>query len=100
MNLEKIKNQLEANKSFLYWRDNIGLSFEDFSIYKPVNSSQWEYKIADSSRWEALKNGKKDIGNYYIVIEDEITNEVISISFDMNSETVRQHTLKKINKVS
>ncbi len=90
MNLEKIKTQLEANKSFLYWKDSIGLSFEDFSIYKPLNDF----------KWEILKEGKKDIGTYYIVLKKDEVDKVAGAYFDMNNETVRQNTLKKISKVS
>ncbi len=88
MNLEKIKTQLETNKSFLYWKDSIGLSFEDFSIYKPV----------EGLGWKTIKEGKKDIGNYYIVLKNEKADKIKGAYFDMNNETVRQNTLKKIGK--
>ncbi len=86
MNLENIKTQLEVNKSFLYWKDSIGLSFEDFSIYKPLNDFNWQ----------KIKQGKEDIGHYYIQLKED--DSIKGVFYDMDNEAVRQNTLRKIGK--
>ncbi len=86
MNLEKIKTQLEENKSFLSWRDSIGLSFEDFSIYKPLNEFNWQ----------KIKQGKEDIGYYFIELKED--DSIKGVFYDMDNEAVRLNTLRKIGK--
>lgn len=81
---KQIKKQLEKNESFQYWRDAIGLSFEDFSIL--------EFK-EDRNIFIPHKDGKKDIGNYYVNVKD---GQIEYCCFDMANEKVRQNTLKSI----
>ncbi|MFW3373110.1 hypothetical protein ACOL3B_08765 [Aliarcobacter butzleri] len=87
MKISLIKKALENDKSFQYWNKGIGLSFDDFSIGR---------FIKDKKFMEIIKHGKKDIGNYYIYLNED--NTMNSVSYDMNSEIVRQHTLKIIGR--
>lgn len=82
--IEKIKQQIESDESFKYWNAAIGLSFEDFSILELDK---------DRNVFISYKEGKKDIGNYYVHIKGEILE---NLYFDMNSERVRENTLKRI----
>ena len=82
--IEKIKQQIESDESFKYWNVAIGLSFEDFSILELDK---------DRNVFISYKEGKKDIGNYYVHIKGEILE---NLYFDMNNERVRENTLKRI----
>lgn len=82
--IEKIKQQVESVESFKYWNSAIGLSFEDFSILELDK---------DRNVFISYKEGKKDIGNYYVHIKGEILE---NLCFDMANERVRENTLKRI----
>ena len=55
--INELKEQLENNKSFQYWKKEDGLSFEDFDI-------------VDLDSNMRLHNGKKDIGNFCLYLKD------------------------------
>jgi hypothetical protein len=84
MQLETIKKQVEDNKSFQYWNKAIGLSFDDFDILELVEND---------TKFLKHKEGKKDIGNYYICLKNGVINGAF---FDLDNETVRQDNLKRI----
>lgn len=60
----ELKEQLENNKSFQYWRKEDGLSFEDFDIVDLDSNLQ-------------LHTGKKDIGLFCL----NLKNGVIDSAF-------------------
>jgi len=84
MKISLVKKALESNKSFQYWKEAIGLSFEDFDILELVENN---------TKFLVLKEGKKDIGNYYIYLKNSALNGVF---FDLDNEKVRQDNLKRI----
>ena len=84
MEISLIKKELENNKSFQYWNKAIGLSFDDFDILEFVENN---------TKFLVLKEGKKDIGKYYIQIKNGVIN---GIFFDFDNEKDRQNTLKLI----
>ncbi len=55
--INEIKQLLESSDSFKYWNQEIGLTFEDFNII-------------DKESGLTLKEGKKDIGFYWIYLEN------------------------------
>jgi len=77
-----IKRELEQNTTFQYWNKAIGLTFDEFSII-------------DLDREVYIKEGKKEIGDYDILVKD---GKIYSIGFCMNNELVRLHTLKLVSK--
>lgn len=60
----ELREQLENNKSFQYWKKEDGLSFEDFDI-------------VDLDSNEQLHNGKKDIGFFCLYIKDGVINKAL-----------------------
>lgn len=62
--INELKQQLENNESFQYWRKEDGLSFEDFDIVDLDSNLQ-------------LHTGKKDIGDFCLYLK----NGVISKAF-------------------
>lgn len=78
--LKEIREELEEEKHFKYWNKAIGLTFDDFSII-------------DIDKGFCVKQGKIEIGRYYIYLQDGTIN---SFGFDMNNEHVRMNTLKII----
>lgn len=84
MEMSLVKKALESDKSFQYWNEAIGISFEDFDVLE---------LIENDTKFLVHKKGKKDIGRYSI----QIKNCVIDcFCFGMDNEKVRQHTLKLI----
>ena len=79
INIEAIKKDLEATDGFKLWNKEIGLTFEDFSIYDYDNNI-------------TIKEGKTDIGNYNISFKDGKR----SAYYDLDNESVRKHNLKRI----
>ncbi|MFX4242624.1 hypothetical protein ACOL22_07565 [Aliarcobacter butzleri] len=53
----ELKEQLENNKRFQYWKNEDGLSFEDFDIVDLDSNLQ-------------LHTGKKDIGSFCLYLKD------------------------------
>jgi hypothetical protein len=84
MEVSLVKKALESDESFQYWKEAIGLSFEDFDILELVEND---------TKFLILKEGKKDIGKYSIQIKDGVVD---CFCFGMANESVRQHTLKLI----
>jgi hypothetical protein len=84
MKMSLVKKALESDKSFQYWKEAIGLSFEDFDVLE---------LIKNDTRLLSLKEGKKDIGQYEVYIKND---EIYSFSFDIHNEKVRENTLKLI----
>ena len=60
----ELKEQLENNKSFQYWKKEDGLSFEDFDIVDLDSNKQ-------------LNNEKKDIGCFCLYIKDGVINKAL-----------------------
>lgn len=78
--INEIKQLVESSDSFKYWNQEIGLTFEDFNII-------------DKESGLTLKDGKKDIGYYWIYLE---SGEIYGVGYDMNCEAVRKHNIKEI----
>ena len=87
MKISLIKKALEKSKSFKYWSTEIGLSFDDFSIGRFTK---------DKKFIETIKQGKKDIGTYFIYLNED--NTINGVFYDMRNEIVRQHTLKTVGR--
>lgn len=81
INIEAIKTDLEGTETFKLWNKEIGLTFEDFSIY-------------DLEKRITYKKGKEDIGNYYINVKDDD----MEIHFDVSHDAARKSRLKRIGK--
>lgn len=81
--MEAIKRDLEVTKSFKLWNKEIGLTFEDFSIY-------------DLEKGIVYKKGKEDIGNYYINVKDGS----YSTYYEMNNDAARESRLRRIGKTA
>lgn len=84
MKMSIVKKELENNKSFQYWKEAIGLSFEDFDILELVEND---------TKFLVHKKGKKDIGRYSIQIKNGVVD---CFCFSMDNDKVRQNTLKLI----
>lgn len=54
--LEEIKTRLEANNTFKHYSKELGLTFEDFDIIDVANG-------------QTLQKGKKEIGDYSVLIK-------------------------------
>lgn len=68
INIEKIKEQLELNKSFQHEKKELGISFEDFDLI-------------DQDTNELISHGKKDIGNYVLYLKNGL---IVSAFFDIS----------------
>ena len=79
--MQRIKKQLEENEGFQFWNNEIGLSFDDFTLVNVETN-------------EILKEGKKDIGKYFIYVDQ---TGIKSVCYDFDNETVRKHNLKRIS---
>ena len=84
MKMSIVKKELENNKSFQYWKEAIGLSFEDFDVLE---------LIENDTKFLVHKRGKKDIGRYSIQIKNGVVD---CFCFGMDNDKVRQNTLKLI----
>ena len=84
MKMSIVKKELENNKSFQYWKEAIGLSFEDFDVLELVEND---------TKFLVHKKGKKDIGRYSIQIKNGVVD---CFCFSMDNDKVRQNTLKLI----
>lgn len=78
--INEIKQLVESSDSFKHWNQEIGLTFEDFNII-------------DKESGLTLKEGKKDIGLYWIYLESGV---IFGVGYDMNCEAVRKHNIKEI----
>lgn len=65
--INELKQQLENNESFQYWKKEDGLSFEDFDIVDLDSNLQ-------------LHTGKKDIGVFCLYLKDEV---IKSATYDL-----------------
>lgn len=79
ISISSIRNIIEQDEYFQYWNKAIGLTFDEFSII-------------DIDKSIYIKKGKKEIGNYDILIKD---GKFYCAQYGMN-EAVRQHTLSLI----
>ena len=84
MKMSIVKKELENNKSFQYWKEAIGLSFEDFDVLELVEND---------TKFLVHKKGKKDIGRYSIQLKNGVVD---CFYFGMDNDKVRQNTLKLI----
>jgi len=66
--LEEIKTRLEANDTFKHYNKEIGLTFEDFDII-------------DVAKGQSLQKGKKEIGDYSVLIK---ADGVMSACYDLS----------------
>ena len=78
--INEIKQLVESSDSFKHWNQEIGLTFEDFNII-------------DKESGLTLKEGKKDIGFYWIYLEN---GKIYGVGYDMNCEAVRNHNMIEI----
>ena len=65
MELKTIKERLEQNEDFKYWRDTRGVTFDDF-------------KVIDVQNNKILCNGSTKIGEYCILILNDDELKIIS----------------------
>ncbi len=70
--LEEIKTRLEANNTFKHYSSDVGITFEDFDII-------------DLQAEKFIKRGKKDIGEYSIMIKDD---NKLTVSYDLTVESL------------
>ena len=82
-NIEDIQKRLEAGKSFHYWKQEYGLSFDDFSIID-IRSNR------------KLKKGDTKIGDFCIMID----GDKMSVCYDMTVDEMKEKRLQRIGKVS
>ena len=82
-NIEDIQKRLEAGKSFQYWKQEYGLSFDDFSIIDVKGSRK-------------LKQGDNSLGYFYIMIE----GDKMSVCYDMDVSIASQKRLHRIGEIS
>jgi hypothetical protein len=65
MELKTIKERLEQNEDFKYWRDTRGVTFDDF-------------KVIDVPNNKTISDGSTKIGEYCILILNDDEFKVIS----------------------
>jgi len=65
MELKTIKERLEQNEDFKYWRDTRGVTFNDFKIIDILNN-------------KTIADGSTRIGEYCILILNDDELKVIS----------------------
>jgi len=81
MNLEQIKERLENNKTFQYYKDEVGISFEDFDTI-------------DLKTNRVLKQRSKETGSYTIMID----GDKMSVCYDLTVDGLAEKRLAKLDK--
>ena len=80
MKIEEIKEKLESSKSFKYWSEEVGITFDDFEIIDEVSS-------------KVLKHDDTRIGTYYIMI---LKSGKMGAFYDLTVESMREKQLQKV----
>jgi len=80
--LSEIQEKLEASNDFKYWNNELGITFEDF-------------EVIDLQSNKIIKQGKKDIGSYSILVKED---NLLSVLYDLTVDSLRDKRLQRIDK--
>jgi len=81
INIDSIKKRLENSDTFKYYRDETGISFEDFDVI-------------DLQTKTLIKQGSKKIGAYNIMID----GDNMSTYYDLTVDGLTEKKLEKVKR--